>query len=265
MYKASESPHNETTFIPTGFPVIDSIVGGGIPRKKIFECSGQWSVGKSTFALQVVAHAQKQGIACAWIDSEYSFSERYSKDLGIDMNKLDLSQQPYAELLLDDAEEWATKHKNGLIVIDSIGGLLPKEESEKTSESRSIGLQARIVSSFCRRIVPILATKNHALIILNHNFVDIQTGRLKTSGGEKLSYARSVWLTLKRSYCKPAKRTKDGKKTILFLEAEIRKNKLFPSEGMKCELEMIPGQGFISAPMTLFENPPKRRGRPKSI
>jgi len=261
MYKASESPHNELNVIPTGFPELDKVLGGGIARKKILEISGSWSVGKSTLALQIIAAAQKQGSPCCWIDSEYSFSDEYSKTLGVDTNKLDLAQEAYAELLLDSIEEWATKHKNGVMVLDSVGGLLPKEESEKGSEGRSIGLQARLIGSFTRRIVPILALKNHSLIVLNHSFTDLNSGRLKTSGGAKLEYAKSVWITLKRSYGKPAKRSSDGKKTILFIEVEVRKNKLFPTEGMKIDLSMIPGSGFATEEIVII---PKKRGpKPK--
>lgn len=258
--KAAESTSDKLDFIQTPFPALDAILGGGIPSKKIIECSGSWSVGKSTLALQIVAQAQKEKRNCLWVDSEFSFSSTYATTLGVDCDSLDLEQHQFAEANLDALEAWATKKKNGLIILDSIGALLPKEEAEKGSEGRSIGLQARLIGSFTRRIVPILTLNNHALILLNHSFTDIQTGRLKTSGGEKLSYAKSIWFTLKRSYGKPAKRTSDGKKTVLYIEAEVRKNKIAATEGMKCEIEMIPGSGFS----TLFlPTAPNKRGRPK--
>jgi len=260
--KASESTLDTVSFIETGFENLDLILGGGIPRRKITEVSGIWSVGKSTLALQIIARAQADKVNCMWSDSEFSFSNDYATSLGVDCKQLDLAQEQFAELTLDAIEKWANDHKNGLIVLDSIGSLLPREEAEKGSEGRSIGLQARLIGSFTRRIVPILAIKNHALIVLNHSFTDIQTGRLKTSGGEKLSYAKSIWFTLKRSYGKPAKRSGDGKKTILFIECETRKNKVRPTEGMKCELDMVPGNGFSTEKVVIV---PKKRGRPKSI
>lgn len=263
VMKASESTSDKFDVIPTGFVELDKILGiGGIATKKITEISGIWSVGKSTLALQIVAQAQKQKLHALYCDSEFSFSADYATSLGVDCENLELIQEQYAEATLDALEAWATKYKNGVIILDSIGALLPREEAEKGSEGRSIGLQARLVGSFMRRIVPILVLKNHALILLNHNFTDIQTGRLKTSGGEKLSYAKSVWITLKRSYGKPAKRSGDGTKTILFIEAECRKNKLAPSEGMKGELEMTPGKGFATMFLPLI---PKKRGRPPKV
>src|SRR3990167_9260610 len=251
--KASANTSDRYDIISTSLPALDAILGtNGIATKKITEVSGIWSVGKSTLALQIIASAQREKRPCLFCDSEFSFSSTYATTLGVDCDKLDLEQKQYAEETLDALEEWATKNKNGLIVLDSIGALLPQEEAEKGSAGRSIGLQARLIGSFTRRIVPILSLKNHS-------FTDLTSGRLKTSGGAKLEYAKSVWLTLKRSYGKPAKRTRDGKKTVLFIEAEIRKNKLAATEGMKCELEIIPGLGFVSEATAPA---PKKRGRP---
>lgn len=261
--KASESDTDKYDVIKTGFEGLDTILGiGGIGTKKITEISGIWSVGKSTLALQVVASAQKDKRPCIYLDSEFSFSADYAKTLGVDCEQLDLVQEQFAEATLDALEEWATKHKNGVIVLDSIGALLPREEAEKGAEGRSIGLQARLIGSFTRRIVPILALRNHALIVLNHSFTDLQSGRLKTSGGAKLEYAKSVWLTLKRSYGKPSKRASNGHKTVLYIEAEVRKNKLAATEGMKTELEMTPGSGFATMFLPL---PPTKRGRPAKV
>lgn len=260
MYKAIESPYDDLDVMSTGFPMLDTILGGGLYFRKLLQVSGIYSVGKSTLAMQIVGKAQKEKHPCLYADCEASWSNKYAESLGVDCKALDLSIEDFAEAYLDAIEEWAGNHKNGVIVLDAVGGLLPKEEMEKGSEGRTIGAQARLISSFCRRIVPIITKRNHALIMLNHQFTDITTGRLKSSGGEKLSYATSQWITLKRSFGKPAKRSGDGKKTLLTIECEIRKNKLAPTEGMKTELSIIPGEGFVTEPNIPA---PKRRGRPK--
>lgn len=262
--KASENELDKFEVISSGFAGLDEILGcGGFPTRKITEISGRFSMGKSTLALQAVAQAQRMGKKCLYADSELSYSNHYATELGVDGNALELIQQTeFAEELLDGIEKWAMDNKNGVIVLDSVGGLLPREEAEKGSGSRSIGLQARLIGSFSRRIVPLITTRNHALLILNHEFTDIGTGRLKTSGGEKLSYAKSIWFTLKRTFGKSPKRSGTGLKTVLFIEAEIRKNKVAPTEGMKTELVMTPGKGFAAETALL---PLKKRGRPKKI
>lgn len=256
--KASETKLDTFDVISSGFESLDEVLGvGGFPSRKIVEISGAWSVGKSTLALQVVAQAQKQGRDCLFADAEFSFSREYANALGVDCDKLDLEQAPYAEALLDAIETWAGSHKDGLIVLDAVGSLLPKEEAEKGSEARSIGLQARLMGSFTRRVIPVITMRNHSFVILNHSFIDIQTSRLKTSGGEKLAYAKAIWITLKRTFGKAPKRSGDGLKTVLFIEAEVRKNKISPTEGKKAQLEMIPGLGFSNQKTATKKRTPK--------
>jgi len=257
--KAEESLIDKSDIFITPFVQLNAVLGGGIPSRKIVEVSGSYSVGKSTLALQLVAAAQKEKKPCLYADSEFSFTTDYAKIMGVDCKALDLVQEQYAEACLDALEAWATKHKNGIMVLDSIGALLPREEAEKGAEGRSIGLQARLIGSFTRRIVPILALKNHTLIVLNHTFTDLNSGKLKTSGGAKLEYAKSIWITLKRSYGKAPKRGADGLKSIIYIEVECRKNKTAATEGMKAEMELGTGNGFATQPIIF---PQKKRGRP---
>lgn len=241
IYKASVSPYKKINWIPTGFQKLDSVLGGGIPQRKITEISGVFSVGKSTLAMQIVARAQGIGMPCLLADTEYSFSEDYATSLGVDVNTLDILTERFAESILDSIEEWAEKNKNALMVIDSIGGLLPRQEAEKSAEGKVIGGQAKLIATFCRKIVPILAINNNALIVCNHQFVDLMSGKLKTSGGAKLEYAKSIWLMLRAAN----KRIMKGEQQIgLIIEAEIRKNKLAPTQKQKAELTMIFGEGF---------------------
>lgn len=239
--KANQSPYKVIEWIPTGFQKLDKILGGGIPQRKITEISGVFSVGKSTLALQIVAQAQALKKDCLWCDSEFSFTENYATKLGVDCDLLDLIQARYAEEALDQIEEWADKHKNSLVVLDSIGGLLPRQEAEKGADGRTIGGQAKLIATFCRKIVPILSINNIALIVLNHQFTDLMSGKLKTSGGEKLAYAKSIWLMLRAA----GKNVMKGEDQIgLMIQAEIRKNKLAPTQKQSTELTMLFGEGF---------------------
>ncbi len=247
--KANESPYREIAWIPTGFHKLDQILGGGIPHRKITEISGVFSVGKSTLALQIVAQAQRQKKECLWVDSEFSFGEDYATTLGVDCDLLDLIQARYAEEALDQIEEWAEQHKSSLIILDSIGGLLPRAEAEKSAEGKTIGGQAKLIATFCRKLVPILAINNNALTVLNHQFTDLMSGKLKTSGGEKLAYAKSIWLMLRAA----GKNVMQGDTQIgTIILAEIRKNKLAPTLKQTCDLTMIYGSGF-SAEADQFE------------
>jgi len=239
--KASENPYKDIKWIPTGLSSLDRVLGGGIPQRKITEISGVFSVGKSTLALQVVAEAQKLKMDCLWCDTEFSFMEDYGDVFQVDSLNLDLVAERFAEENLDAIEEWADAHKNALIVLDSIGGLLPRAEAEKGADGKVIGGQAKLIATFCRKMVPILAMNNIAMIVLNHQFVDIMSGKLKTSGGAKLEYSKSIWLMLR-----PAnKRVMKGDTQIgMIVNAEVRKNKLAATMKQSAELTLIFGDGF---------------------
>lgn len=239
--KASQNPYKEIKWVSTGLPSLDRVLGGGIPQRKLTEISGVFSVGKSTLALQIVAQAQERKMDTLWCDSEFSFAEDYATALGVDCDKLELYAGRYAEENLDFIEEWADKHKNALIVLDSIGGLLPRAEAEKGADGKVIGGQAKLIATFTRKMTPILAINNHALLVLNHQFVDLMSGKLKTSGGAKLEYSKSIWLMLRVAN----KRIMKGDQQIgIIVDAEIRKNKLVPTQKQKAELTMIFGKGF---------------------
>lgn len=239
--KASESKYSKIDWLPTGFSALDKILGGGIPSRKITEISGVFSVGKSTLALTIIGKAQIEKKPTLWADTEFSYTEEYASALGVDSTKLDLIQERFAESVLDEVEVWADKHKNGLVVLDSVGALLSRQEAEKESGGKVIGGQARLIATFCRKIVPILAINNNALIMLNHNFTDIMSGAIKTSGGAKLEYSKSIWLMLRKA----SKRVMQGENQVgEIIEASIRKNKLAPTNKQSCELTMLYGQGF---------------------
>lgn len=250
--------------IQTPFEGVNTLLGGGIATRKITEIAGSWSVGKSTFAYQLIAHAQKAGRPCLLLDAERAYTKDYGAALGVDNSQLDVFKAKTAEEYLDHALEWMDVKKNsgGLVIIDAIGALLPREEAEATAEKRSIGLQSRIVGSFCRKVVPILDDNDIALLVLNHTFIPLGLNSVSSSGGKKLEFARSVWLILSGAYGKPIKRSADGLKTLIPMTLEVKKNKLVANQGTKIFLDLVQGAGFVgdtvSAPL------PRKKGRPKA-
>lgn len=251
--------------ISTGLPQLDRAIGiGGIPIGRITEISGKWSAGKSTLALQIVKEAQAKGMECVWHDTEFTFDDSYARELGVDTEKLYLVQEITAEKGLDsildalrgDETKKVKPVKNVLFIIDSVGGLHPAEEAGKSSGERTIGAQASLIARFCRKSVPYLAMNDNALIVLNHEYMEIGALRptVMTAGGAKLSYHKALWIRLNRNGTNVHK-TVDGEKTIIgyLAEAEIRKNKVSGNERKKCVLEMNYGQGFLASANLLQE------------
>lgn len=232
--------------ISTGLPQLDRALGtGGIPFKKITEISGQWSVGKTSLAYSLIKSAQEAGYKCIWVDAEWSWDGEYAKALGVDTTKLMLLQTRVAEDSLNEILAYVEKGKDTLIVIDAVGALHPRDEAEKDAESRTIGAQSALVARFCRKIVPLLSINNNALVVLNHEYTPIEANggrpQIKTSGGKKLEYHKSIWIRLKKN----GVHLKQGEEFVGFkVEAEIMKNKCAPTQRQSCDLEMFYGKGF---------------------
>lgn len=240
--KASKSPLRDLTIIPTGFSKLDAITGvGGIPTRKITEIAGKESVGKSTLSMLIAAQAQKMKMDVLWADTEFSWTGDYEASLGINCDKIDLLQEEFGDTVLNEIEGWARKHKNALIVLDSVGGLLPREEAEKEAGAKVIAGQSKLLAPFIRKMVPILAVNNNALVVLNHTALDIMTGNLVAKGGGSLLYHKSlaIWLSKTKNILK------QGEKMIgRQIEAKIKKTKVGKTQEQTCTLNLVFGEGF---------------------
>lgn len=225
---------------------LDKITGiDGIPRGKIVEIYGDPSVGKSTISLQTIAAVQKQGKKCLFADIEWSYDARYAESLGVNNSKLGLIRERFAEDALDAIEKEAVDGDWDLIVLDSIGGLLPRTEAEKMAGEKTIGGQASLVARFCRKIVPILSLKDTSLIVLNHSFTDIMSGKIMTSGGRKLDFHKSFSVRLR---AKTGVSLKSGDRVVgKVIIAKVVKNKIGATEGMEVDAQILFGEGFSSS------------------
>lgn len=232
----------DTEVIPTGL-FIDKLTGiGGIPRGVITEIFGDEGIGKSSVCLQLIANAQREGVRCLWADVEWSYSAPYATSLGVDNSKVGLIRERFAENTLDAIEEAIESGKWDLVILDSIGGILPRAEAEKGAEGKTIGGQAGLIAKFCRKVVPLLRIHNVALVVINHAFIDIMSGKLLTSGGKKLAYHKSLSIRLKQKQGVSVKQgdRKVGKVVI----GEVRKNKLAATEGLELDGTLVFGNGF---------------------
>lgn len=232
----------QVNVIKTG-TLLDKLTGiGGLPRGRIAEIYGDPSVGKSTVSFQAIANAQQSGYRCLFADVEWSYEARYAEALGVDNSKLGIIRSEMAEDVLDELEKEIRSGEWDLIVLDSIGGLLPRQEAEKDSGSKTIGGQASLVARFCRKVVPLLATKDVAMLVLNHSFTDLMTGAIKTSGGAKLDFHKSISIRLKKKMNAVLK--SGDKKVGKVIIGEVKKNKLAATEGLEVEGQLLFGNGF---------------------
>ncbi|MFM8779967.1 MAG: recombinase RecA, partial [Gemmatimonadota bacterium] len=115
--------------IPTGAINLDAAIGvGGFPRGRITEIYGPESSGKTTVCLHVVANAQKLGGTAAFIDAEHALDTDYAAKLGVDVEKLLVSQPDTGEQALEICEILVRSGAVDVIVVDSVAALVPKAE-----------------------------------------------------------------------------------------------------------------------------------------
>jgi len=192
-------PSVETERVSTGSPYLDWCVGGGFPLGRTIELYGVFSSGKSLIALRTVAEFQRLGKSVVYLDSENAFSPDFAKHIGIDPDKLIISQISAGEEVFDMIDKLLDTEVS-LIVVDSVASLLPNYEAENEMEKQTIGLHARLMSKGLRKVTA-KAAHNKTLIIFINQIREkpTQYGNPNvTTGGRALGFYASLRIEVSR-------------------------------------------------------------------
>ena len=138
-----------------------------MPKGRIIEVYGPESSGKTTLALQVVASAQKKEGICAFIDAEHALDPVYAKNLGVDVDKLLVSQPDAGEQALEIADTLVKSGAVDVLVVDSVAALVPKAELEGDMGDSHMGLHARLMSQALRKLTSSISRSNAMVIFIN--------------------------------------------------------------------------------------------------
>jgi len=93
-----ETKQMNVQVIPTGSLSLDMALGvGGVPKGRVIEIYGPESSGKTTLAYHIVAEAQKLGGTAAFVDAEHALDPDYAKNIGVDIDRLLISQPDTGE------------------------------------------------------------------------------------------------------------------------------------------------------------------------
>lgn len=185
----------------SGSYTLDLLLGWWYPEWRVVEIYGPESSGKTTFALHAISEVQKMGEFAAFIDAEHAMDPSYASKLGVDTDKLILSQPDYGEQALQIAEELAKSWAVKLIVIDSVSALVPKSEVEWDMGDSHMGLQARMMSQWLRKITSILSKTGTTIMFINQirMKIGVMFGNPETtSGWNALKFFASQRLEIRR-------------------------------------------------------------------
>jgi recombination protein RecA len=189
--------------IPLGCPSFDiEVLGcGGVPRGRIVEIFGPESAGKTTAALSIVAAEQAHGGICAVVDAEHALDPTYAAALGVNVDKLVISQPDSGEQALDITLELVKSQCVTLIVVDSVAALTPQAELDGEMGDSHVGLQARMMSQAMRKLRGICNINQVTVIFINQirEKIGVMFGSPETTtGGRALKFYSSVRLDVRR-------------------------------------------------------------------
>jgi recombination protein RecA len=175
---------------------------GGIPKGRIIEIYGPESSGKTTLTLHMIAEAQKRGGVAAFVDAEHAFDPEFSKNLGVNLDELLVSQPDDGEQALDIVETLVRSSGVDLIVVDSVAALTPRAEIAGDVGDSHMGLHARLMSQALRKLTGIVSKSHTTVIFINQlrMKIGVMFGNPETTtGGNALKFYASVRLDVRRT------------------------------------------------------------------
>jgi len=224
----------------SGSIALDIALGGGWGKGRVATLSGAERSGKTTILCLTIAEAQHKepDKLCAVIDLENTFNPIWATKLGVDLDKLVFSQPDKpAEEVYEMIERMIATNKFSVIGLDSVAGLVPREEfeSDEWDKESRVGGASKINSKAVRKIVNtgLLAKSGTSLILINQ-LRDLIGGYSRygtpttTVGGRSLKhcYTHHVEISVGEYFAEGS----GDKKTIIGQQivAKVTKNKIGP-------------------------------------
>ena len=179
----------------------------------------------TSLTLMAIGEAQKEGKICGFIDVEQAFDANYAKKLGVNLDKLVVSQPDYGEQALEILDRMIESAHFDIIVFDSIAAITPKAELEGEMGEQKMGVVARLMAQALRKITAKTNETNTTVIFINQlrEKLGIMFGNPETTtGGNAMKFYASQRIDIRKGTL-----IKDGEDVIGYLmKVKVIKNKI---------------------------------------
>jgi len=244
--KASKCP--QINRISSGSLELDIAMGGGFPTRRIILIYGPKSSAKSTIVSKACASSDRFCRVCKkdqmfcqcdkfspgfglYVDSEGTFIKSWAASLGTDLERLTVFTPECGEHAVDAVDTAIREKLFNVIVVDSLAACTPTHELEHSTETASMGQQARMLNRAFRKWngsmisagkeAPILFCINQPRESIGTMFGD----SLTLPGGKGQWFFNSVELRLKTSKVHAAPGTTDN--AYVEISGTVQKNKTY--------------------------------------
>lgn len=275
---ANETVGEKVPVISTGSVALnDALSSGGLPKGRLIQYYGPTGSGKTLMAMIAMLEAQRQDPTAQqmFIDAEQTFDPNWAETLGVDTSRVihvfgeaAANGRKCFEMLLGVPKEDKKTHvlqgksKEGfldkivngefnvnLIVLDSLGSIVPPGEDTSVVGKMNMALLARFLTTTFKKLTLEISKANIPFIIINHkkDNMDPYGADHTYSGGNTYAHTLSANVYFEAVQRKDAMIVDEKENKIGHpLRATIEKSKFGPWP-RKCEFKVNFGIGVIDS------------------